>query len=203
MSQKLRFFLFFFSFSQLQETVDLLPTLGTRGVKVAHGDLFTQLSFSFPSFRSKTHSFILMETLMVYLIPQRALNGQLTMLSQFLLKKSFTSLEYHEKNITFKRKKLKKKKSIKMSVCHETRIRIKMNQKARSPRRTYQVAQCKKSTCQCRRLRRHRLDPWVGKMPQRKKWQPAAVFLPGESQDGGAWQATVHREASSHTGLSG
>ena len=28
---------------------------------------------------------------------------------------------------------------------------------------------------------RHRLDPWVGKMPWRRKWQPTPVFLPGES----------------------
>ena len=26
----------------------------------------------------------------------------------------------------------------------------------------------------------------------RRKWQPAPVFLPGESTDRGAWQATVH-----------
>ena len=31
---------------------------------------------------------------------------------------------------------------------------------------------------QCRRLRRHRLDPWVGKTPWRKKWQPTPLFLP-------------------------
>ena len=24
-------------------------------------------------------------------------------------------------------------------------------------------------------------DPWVGKIPWRRKWQPAPVFLPGES----------------------
>ena len=29
--------------------------------------------------------------------------------------------------------------------------------------------------------RRHRLHPWVGKIPWRKAWQPTAVFLPGES----------------------
>ena len=33
--------------------------------------------------------------------------------------------------------------------------------------------------CQCRRCR---FDPWVGKIPWRKKWQPTAVFLPGKSQ---------------------
>ena len=34
------------------------------------------------------------------------------------------------------------------------------------------------STCQCRR---HRFDPWIGQIPWRRAWQPAAVFLPGES----------------------
>ena len=28
---------------------------------------------------------------------------------------------------------------------------------------------------------RPRFDPWVGKIPQRRAWQPTAVFLPGES----------------------
>ena len=28
--------------------------------------------------------------------------------------------------------------------------------------------------------RRPRFDPWVGKIPWRRAWQPAAVFLPGE-----------------------
>ena len=37
------------------------------------------------------------------------------------------------------------------------------------------------SACQCRRLRRHGFDPWVRKIPWRMKWQPTAVFLPGES----------------------
>ena len=27
---------------------------------------------------------------------------------------------------------------------------------------------------------RCRLDPWVGKIPRRRKWQPTPVFLPGE-----------------------
>ena len=33
-------------------------------------------------------------------------------------------------------------------------------------------------TCQCRRCRRHRFDPWVRKMPCRRKRQPTPVFLP-------------------------
>ena len=40
----------------------------------------------------------------------------------------------------------------------------------------------KKSACQCRRHRRCRLDPWIGNIPWRRKWQPAPVFLLGEFQ---------------------
>ena len=36
----------------------------------------------------------------------------------------------------------------------------------------------KESACQCRR---RGFNPWVGKIPWRRKWQPTAVFLPGES----------------------
>ena len=36
----------------------------------------------------------------------------------------------------------------------------------------------KKSACQCRRCR---FDPWMGKIPWRRKWQPTPVFLPGKS----------------------
>ena len=39
----------------------------------------------------------------------------------------------------------------------------------------------KESTCQCRRLKRCGLDPWVRKIPWRRKWQPAPVLLPGEA----------------------
>ena len=35
----------------------------------------------------------------------------------------------------------------------------------------------KESACQCRR---HRFDPWLGKIPWRREWQPTPVFLPGE-----------------------
>ena len=31
------------------------------------------------------------------------------------------------------------------------------------------------------RCRRHGFDPWVGKIPWKKKWQPTGVFLPGKS----------------------
>ena len=38
----------------------------------------------------------------------------------------------------------------------------------------------KEPTCQCRRHKRRGFDPWVRKIPWRRKWQPAPVFLPGE-----------------------
>ena len=31
------------------------------------------------------------------------------------------------------------------------------------------------------RGKRHGFDPWVGKIPWRRAWQPTPVFLPGES----------------------
>ena len=39
----------------------------------------------------------------------------------------------------------------------------------------------KESICQCRSCRRCGFDPWVGKIPWRRKWQPTLVFLPGKS----------------------
>ena len=34
--------------------------------------------------------------------------------------------------------------------------------------------------CQHRRLKRRGFNPWVGKIPWRRQWQPTPVFLPGE-----------------------
>ena len=48
--------------------------------------------------------------------------------------------------------------------------------------RAYQVKNLgKEPTCQCRRSKRRGFDPWVGKIPWRRKWQPTPVFLPGKS----------------------
>ena len=38
----------------------------------------------------------------------------------------------------------------------------------------------KEPACQYRRLKRPGFDPWVRKIPWRRKWQPTPVFLPGE-----------------------
>ena len=40
----------------------------------------------------------------------------------------------------------------------------------------------KESTCRCKDTG-HGFDPWVGKIPWRRAWQPAPVFLPGESHE--------------------
>ena len=39
----------------------------------------------------------------------------------------------------------------------------------------------KEPACQCRSCRRLRFNPWVGKIPWRRSWQPTPAFLPGES----------------------
>ena len=39
----------------------------------------------------------------------------------------------------------------------------------------------KEFTCQCTSCRRPRFNPWVRKIPWRRKWQPTPVLLPGES----------------------
>ena len=47
----------------------------------------------------------------------------------------------------------------------------------------------KEFTCNvgvCLQCRRCRLDPWVGKIPWRRKWQPTPVFLPGKSHGQGS-----------------
>ena len=36
------------------------------------------------------------------------------------------------------------------------------------------------------------LDPWVRKIPWRREWRPAPVFLLENLMDRGAWRATVH-----------
>ena len=48
------------------------------------------------------------------------------------------------------------------------------------PLRASQWLGGKESACQCRRCRRQGFDPWVRKIPWRRKWQPSPVFLPGK-----------------------
>ena len=59
----------------------------------------------------------------------------------------------------------------------------------------------KEPTCQCRSRKRQGFDPWVGKIPWSRKWQPTPVFLPGESHRQKGWGTTVHRVTKCQTGL--
>ena len=40
----------------------------------------------------------------------------------------------------------------------------------------------KEPACQRWRCKRYLVNPWVGKIPWRRAWQPTPGFLPGESQ---------------------
>ena len=40
-------------------------------------------------------------------------------------------------------------------------------------------------------MQEHGFNPWVRKIPWRRKWQRAPVFLPGKTH-GGAWQTIVY-----------
>ena len=46
----------------------------------------------------------------------------------------------------------------------------------------------KKSTCQCRRHRRCEFNPWIRKIPWRRKWQATPIILPGKSN---GWRSLV------------
>ena len=60
----------------------------------------------------------------------------------------------------------------------------------------------KEPPCQCRRCRRPGFNPWVGKIPWRRKWQSTPVFFLENPMDRGAWRATVHGVTQSQTRLS-
>ena len=86
---------------------------------------------------------------------------------------SITTCFQNQKNqkriFTFTKKK-KQKMKIVLSICFA------MN--------SYRgkVVLAAKNQPACRRPKRCRFDPWVGKMPRRRKWQPTPIFLPGKSQ---------------------
>ena len=60
----------------------------------------------------------------------------------------------------------------------------------------------KESTCQCRKCKRHSFDPWVGKIPWRRKWQPTLAFLPRKYHGQRSLESTVHGVERSQTQLS-
>ena len=61
----------------------------------------------------------------------------------------------------------------------------------------------KEPAYQCRRHKRHRFDPWIGKIPWRSVWQPTLIFLflPRESHGQRSLVAIVLRVAQSQTQL--
>ena len=48
------------------------------------------------------------------------------------------------------------------------------------------------------RHKRCRLDPWVGNIPWRRKWQPTPVFLPGDSQEESGGQQFIALQRVGH-----
>ena len=54
----------------------------------------------------------------------------------------------------------------------------------------------------CLQCERPGFNPWVGKIPWRRKWQSTPVYCLENPMDRGAWKATVHGVAKSRTRLS-
>jgi len=57
----------------------------------------------------------------------------------------------------------------------------------------------KESTCQCRRCKRHRFDPWVRKIPGEGNVNSLQYSCRENQVDRRAWWATVHGVAKSRT----
>ena len=61
--------------------------------------------------------------------------------------------------------------------------------------RMYLCSSGNETACQCRRCKKPVFDPWVGKIPWRRKWQATPLFLPGKSH--GQRRLVVHSVAES------
>ena len=59
----------------------------------------------------------------------------------------------------------------------------------------------KEPTCQCRRVKRPKFDPRLGKIPWRRACNPLKRFCLENPTNRGAWWATVHRVVKSQTWL--
>ena len=74
---------------------------------------------------------------------------------------------------------------------------------------SYDALQCgfpggtggQESAC-LRDAKRFEFDPWLGKIPWGRKWQPTQYSCLGNSTGRGAWRATVHGATESRTRLS-
>ena len=57
----------------------------------------------------------------------------------------------------------------------------------------------KEPTCQCKNHRRFKLDPWVWKIPWRRKWQPAPQYsFQNNPMDRGAWLQSTGSQRVGH-----
>ena len=64
-----------------------------------------------------------------------------------------------------------------LKTCHERQLFRKLEIWIRAS----QVVSGKESACRCWWHKRLGFDPWVRKIPRRRKWNPTLVFLPGRS----------------------
>ena len=55
----------------------------------------------------------------------------------------------------------------------------------------------KEPALQCKRCKRHRFNPWVGKIPGEGNGNPLQYSCLGSTMDRGAWWATIHGVAKS------
>ena len=74
-----------------------------------------------------------------------------------------------------------KKKNLNITHYSKTNSKLSMHVHVKHSYTTFELPwwlSGKEFVCQCRRCR---VDPWVRKIPCRRKWQPTPVFLPGQS----------------------
>ena len=71
------------------------------------------------------------------------------------------------------------------STCHaawpKDKQKIKLSSHHVVPGTSQVALLVKNLPAKCRRCKRHGIDPGIGKIPWRRKWQPIPVFLPGKS----------------------
>ena len=117
---------------------------------------------------------------------------------QILLKVALMLSSYHENKIKWNKTKTTEGNFRSVGYFYSLTALI-VNSYFRLPR----WLSDKESACQCRRHRRHGFDPWVGKIPWRRKWQPTPVFLPGKAYGQRSLaHCVVHGVAKSQTRLS-
>ena len=67
-----------------------------------------------------------------------------------------------------------------MSVCSISPTNVLLNPTVKGGFSGGTVVKKKKPICKCRRPKKYGFNPWIGKIPWRRKWQATPVFLPGK-----------------------